>query len=157
MKYDDLSSFSNGYATAKIGEDYYVLKPNGTEIKLEPNNICVIGAFIEGLAPIKQNKKPFGHYHSGFVDTTGKYIIPPVFLSVGYFSNNGLTWARGENKMYGYINKSGEWVIQPKYIRTNNFDKESGLARVKNGEKWRIIKIRFFTNHRLLTRQGIIL
>ncbi len=137
-KYDFISPFNDGFATARLKEKFFVLNSNGEETLLIENDVCDVRQFSEGLAAFRINKKLFKSYLCGFIDTAGNTAIQPEFLSVGEFSN-GLAWARGKNKLYGYINKTGTWVIKPVFTKTGNFDKESGLAKVKKGEKWTFI------------------
>ena len=79
--------------------------------------------FSEGLAIAIKNdgEKP------GFIDRTGKFVIKPgVADSFGDFSE-GLASAEIKD-LKGYINKKGEFVITPKFLRA--FDFSDGLAKV---------------------------
>ena len=62
-------------------------------------------------------------------------VVPAKFLAVGYFIN-GLVWARDLDKKIGYINTKGEWIIKPTFQSAKDFDKSTGLARVKLEDKW---------------------
>lgn len=77
------------------------------------------------LFPITEQNK------IGFIDSSGKIIIKPVFLSAGEFSE-GLAPARIAGT-YGYIDKTGKFVIRPKYDYATNFSE--GLAIVYIGDK----------------------
>ena len=62
----------------------------------------------------------------GFIDKTGKLVIPPKFANAYDFSE-GLAPARLDSK-YGFINGKGDFVIQPKYDFAQGF--RNGAAAV---------------------------
>ncbi len=62
----------------------------------------------------------------GYIDTTGKVIIPCKFHTLAQFSE-GLAAAR-INGLYGYIDKKGEFVIQPQFEYATDFSE--GYAQV---------------------------
>lgn len=57
----------------------------------------------------------------GFIDETGKLVIPMRFLEVGPF-HFGLARARHTNGKWGYINPQGTWAIKPDYLWVRNWD-----------------------------------
>ena len=130
IRYDDLSEFNDGYGIGRIDINFYIINNTGNEILVEGKGIIDIRHFTENLAPFTSidNKK-------GFIDINGNIVIPSQFLEVGYF-NNGFVWAKNSEGLIGYINNRGEWVIKPQFSAAKDFDKESDLARVKNGERW---------------------
>lgn len=125
LKYDNCTEFNGGYAIAKRGKELLILDKKGAEKPISDPQILKVEHFSEGLAPFSNPEKKMG-----FIDTEGKMVIPFKFLSVGYFVN-GLAWAKTFEKRVGFINKQGEWVIEPKFLAAGDFDKQSGLARVK--------------------------
>jgi hypothetical protein len=129
-KYDDANDFNDGYASAKMGDKYFVLDTKGTENPVDASGITDMRSFSEGYAPYKASDKKFG-----FIGSDGKVAIPARYQSVGYFQN-GLAWAKEADGKLGYINSKGEWVIKPQFDAGKEFDKESGLARVKAGDHW---------------------
>lgn len=80
-------------------------------------NIC---SFAEGLAPMYSD----GKY--GYVDKTGKFVIPPKF-DIAYPIIEGLGLVR-VGKLYGYVDKRGVIAIKPKYFAAEPFS--DGLAAV---------------------------
>lgn len=127
--YDDGNDFNSGFAAVKKGTKILLIDTKGNEI--EPAVAAMdIKDFTEGLAPIRTMDKKFG-----FVNGEGELVIPAQFESVGYFSD-GLAWAKTADKKLGYIDKNGKWVIEPKFEAGKEFDAESGLARVKQGDQW---------------------
>jgi hypothetical protein len=111
--------------------------------------------FSEGLAVAAvldagQPKRPgFGrgdrrNLRWGYVDTSGREVVPMQFLVAGDFAE-GLAAvspgvggdSKGEGSMcgspsnYGYIDRTGAFVIKPQFARANEFQK--GRARVSVG------------------------
>jgi hypothetical protein len=129
-KFDDANDFNDGYASAKLGEKYFVVDTKGAEHAVDAAGINDIRSFSGGMAPYKTADKKFG-----FIGADGKVAIPAQYEAVGYFKE-GLAWAKDANEKVGYINIKGEWVIKPQFEVGKEFDKESGLARVRTGDKW---------------------
>jgi hypothetical protein len=79
--------------------------------------------FSEGLAVAVKNDGE----KAGFIDKTGKFVINPgVADSLENFSE-GLARATVKN-LDGYINRKGEFVIQPQFLQGGDFS--DGMARV---------------------------
>src|SRR5688572_1195390 len=62
----------------------------------------------------------------GYIDSTGKVVIPPKYKSAGEFSE-GLAPVR-ENGYYGYIDESGKYVLHPQYDYAQTFI--NGFAKI---------------------------
>lgn len=129
-KYDETSDFDGGFGVVKAGSNFMVVNKNGDEFPVAVPGVLDVKPFTEKLAPFRAADKKFG-----FIGVDGKIAIPAQFESVGYFTN-GLAWAKTDDKKVGYINTKGEWVIKPNFDAAKNFDAESGLARIKTGDKW---------------------
>jgi hypothetical protein len=76
--------------------------------------------FTEGLLPVEQNGK------SGYMDRTGKTVIPPRYDAAQSFSE-GLAAVKLEGQ-YGYIDRSGKMVIPPRFKEAAPFSE--GLASI---------------------------
>jgi hypothetical protein len=144
LKYNDVTSFCDGYTTAKRGRTTFILDTNGTEYPIKVENLRSCKHFSEGLAPFYTKGNV-----SGFINNKGEIVIAAKFITVGYFSS-GFAWARANNNKIGFINKKGIWVVDPKFDIAQDIDKESGMALVKNNEEWvyvdttgNILKINF--------------
>lgn len=133
-KYDKVTSFSGGYATAQLGTDYFIIDKLGKETSINSIGIAGIKDFSEGLSPFSTADKLHG-----FFNTKGEVTIAPQFKSVGYFSA-GLAYAKNDLGKVGFINKKGEWIIQPIYDAVKDFSPTSKLARVKVDGEWSFIK-----------------
>lgn len=73
--------------------------------------------FREGLAAVAVKKE--GKVLWGYIDITGKFVLPPKYEDALDFSE-GLAGVKMDGK-YGFINKQGEVFIPFKYPRVDNF------------------------------------
>lgn len=86
-------------------------------------------AFQEGMAAVKLNDK------FGFIDLTGKEVIPLKYEAAGDFLE-GLAPVYLKEKI-GFIDKTGKEVIPLKYDYLSDF--HEGLASVRQNNKWGFI------------------
>jgi hypothetical protein len=106
-----------------------------------PPTYDAAGDFSEGLAPVSKNARvpfrddsdpmefsfPSDEVDSwGYIDVTGKVVIPFGFERAGIFSG-GLARVRKDGK-WGYIDKTGKYVIRPRYRWARDF--RNGVAEV---------------------------
>jgi hypothetical protein len=73
--------------------------------------------------------------HAWFIDRTGRQVFDAARTENGF--SEGLVGAWDDNERYGFKNKSGDWVIQPRFEMVRPF--LQGLAPVKRGGKWEFI------------------
>lgn len=146
-------TFINKYGLIdKTGK--YRLKPSFDYIQ-DPDSqgiSALVAEFKEGLmrvgivdksCPKKDDTSDYVKKKLGFIDRTGKIVIPLNFESVGDFYNgravalfrSGTTAKSCDAKggKYGYIDKTGEVVIPPQFDKASDFSE--GLAVVKVGGK----------------------
>lgn len=128
--YDVAHAFSGGFATARKGGKWTILNKAGEEIAFS-ENVTDAKSFSEGLAPVRVGS------NWGFASTDGSLPIKATFKSVGYFSN-GLAWAKTPENTVGYIDKKGNWAIEPTLEAAKPFA-ANGLARVKKSGSWTFI------------------
>ena len=133
IKYDKVNSFKEGFATVMYKGKWIIIDKNGNETNPEINNIRELRSFSDGLAPFLTIEKKMG-----YINNKGEVVINAKFLGLGYFSD-GIAWAKTFDKKVGYIDKQGNWMVEPKYIAVKEFDKLSGIARVKIIDKWSYI------------------
>jgi hypothetical protein len=129
--FDSASDFKDGLALAGVGEfglhgsgdhKFGFIDLNG-EWVIKPAYIGLYD-FFNGLAAAENDNGKWG-----FIDNTGKVVIPFQFETGSMFSE-GLAPVFSKDK-YGYIDKSGKWAIQPQFTQANGF--VDGLAVVKRG------------------------
>ena len=70
-----------------------------------PPQFDVAGYFSEGLASVKIGNK------YGYIDKTGQVAIKPQFDEVEEFSEGLASVKIGDKYSYGYIDKSGQMVM----------------------------------------------
>ena len=63
----------------------------------------------------------------GFIDVTGKVVIPPVYRCAHPFSE-GLAKVNDDWK-FGFIDRTGKWVIKPVYERASDFNDGVSVVR----------------------------
>lgn len=77
---------------------------------------------MQQLIPYKKEGK------FGWMDLSGKIVIPAQYTTVGFFKE-GLAWAEKGGK-YGFVNKANEVVIPFKYTSCNDFDKGRAIVEL---------------------------
>ncbi len=144
---------------------------------------CRVNAFAEGLAAVQTRSGKWGYINTqarmvipakfelvqeqfcdgiafvrvdglyGYIDTTGKFLIPPTFFDAGTFheglaaaavsassdEKNKILQANGDLHC-GFIDRFGHQAIAPKFTGARNFSE--GLCAVQSGTKWGFINDR---------------
>ncbi|ACB85126.1 WG repeat-containing protein [Natranaerobius thermophilus] len=133
-KYEHASRFSEGYSSIRLdGESGYIDK-TGEYLK-EPKFDRAL-SFNDGIALVELDGK------QGIIDEKGNYVIEPVFDSLKPTIANNLIVASPHEKdgnYYGYINKEGEYIIDPNYSRAKNFSKGLAAVECKDTDLWGFI------------------
>lgn len=125
-KYDDVMSFSEGFAAIKRNGKWGFINQNGDEV-VNPVKYEKVSSFSEKRAMVSLNNL------YGFIDENGDEIVAPEkYNYVGSFSN-GFAPIR-TNNMYGFINRDGEEVISPKYEMVWNFSEN--MAKVYQNNRF---------------------
>jgi hypothetical protein len=70
----------------------------------------------------------------GFMDTVGQMVIEPQYDEVRDFQSGRA--AVNYHGLWGYIEPSGKWVVEPKYLGAWSYSE--GLARVQSAENRKI-------------------
>jgi len=128
--YDKVTVFNSGYASVQRDGKFLVVDINGAEFSVDVPDIADLNDFSEQLASFKTADEMVG-----FIDGSGKVVIKPKFKAAGDF-HGGLAWAKNNAGIVGFIDPQGEWVLKPQFETGKNFDPESGLVRVRTGDKW---------------------
>ena len=131
LKYSECQQFSEGLAsvtinTPKISAKGFIDKKGN--VVIEPKFSSTV-PFSEGLSLVKYYENL--QTKEGYVDKTGNTVIklPPVSQAVSF--SEGLAPILIKDKGWGYIDKTGGFVIQPQYVHAERF--KNGLARVSTG------------------------
>jgi WG containing repeat len=117
--------FFEGRAIFADGPMWGVLASDGNVV-LNPK-YDAIGDFSESLAFVRDRKQQYG-----FIDLSGKEVIPPFFEGAFSFSA-GLAPVKVGGK-WGYIDATARFVIQPAFDHAQSF--VEGLACVRVNRLW---------------------
>lgn len=124
---DLISSPENGLIRVRDnGITTFVDKTGKEVLRLEKGYDAAY--FYEGLAGIVNE----GTNKHGFIDITGKIVIPTIYDYTGDFKD-GLAFVMKDDKC-GYIDKTGKEVIPIIYDHVGEF--KGGLAKIKNNFKY---------------------
>lgn len=137
-RFSQVQNFSEGMSAVKLGQKWgYIDKLGNVEINFQ---FFRAGNFRNGLAFAKNASEEFG-----YIDTSGNWEIKPQFTGA-YDFQNGIARVKewvGSVVKTGLINTKGEYILKPKFLTINEFNKK-GLATVSfsNGRKWGLINQR---------------
>jgi hypothetical protein len=97
--------------------------------------------FVEGLAAVEDTRR-----YWGFIDAKDKVKISFKFEAVKSFA--GGIAAVKINDLWGFIDKSGNWLIKPQYVQVLDSDFSKGKAQVRaNGKTFFINQQGEIVNH----------
>jgi hypothetical protein len=147
LKYDGVSSFSNGFAFVGSNDKFGYIDKSGNEIvplRYESYGIRKDGVFDyldlmfgfrstanKPLLEVKVNGKV------GYVDAKGELVIPADFDEGFPFLSDFAAVKRGDK--WGYIDSTGTEVIPLRYENVSLIGFRNGLAAVKLNGKWGFI------------------
>jgi hypothetical protein len=134
MKYEGANPFRDGRAAVKRGGKWGFIDNTGKEVI--PPTFDDVRDFGEGLARAYKNLK------WGFIDKNGKEVISYRYQNPGEATAlpfaSGMAIVRSGNGE-GWIDKNGQFRIQPEYTDTRNFTHK--LAAVQKANKWGFIDV----------------
>ena len=139
--YDRIGDFSNGMAFVCIDDKYGYIDEKGN-MAIKPQFAAALNFFDNGTAVVMDENRRYG-----LIDKKGKIIADTRFYEVDHrngFAGSGLAFAAtgtsGRDAKYGFINKSGEWVIKPQFAKAKAFSRNGlAAAAIKDDseyEKW---------------------
>lgn len=121
--------FSDGLAIVQTDTETNIIDTSGQTIAQIADcnyNNCRISAFSESLAKIERNRSVFAQ--TGFVDESGKVVIPEQFDDAKPFSEGMSAVLDFNTQLWGFIDQSGTLVIPYQYKTAGDFSE--GLAPV---------------------------
>lgn len=109
------------------------------EIVGEGGSFSEMNPFSEGLAAVQKTvnpsqDNPYGQPIYGFIDKTGKTVIPFTYTHAQSFSE-GLAAVGLNNGKIGYINKNNQLVIAANYDSAESFSSGLALVEIFNDKK----------------------
>jgi hypothetical protein len=127
--------FSNGYT--------FVYTGNGVDYEILDKNFAVAGKIkFRGIDSVFYASDELYAFKDsvlkkwGYKNIKGETIIQPQFERGGRFVNGLLVVEK--NGKYGFVDKTGKWVVEPIYDDVNPFY-EDGFARAKKDGKYGLI------------------
>ena len=124
-RFESAYSFSEGLAEIQmVDEKWGYINRQGEQVIASQFEDAY--PFREGLAAVQTGKYPDRHY--GFIDTSGNWVIQPLFDEVGNVFSQGLAAVK-LGDLWGYIGRDGNWAIAPAFSRVWPFS-EAGHACV---------------------------
>ena len=125
------SNFNNGLAIVQIDtQEVFINKKGKIKIRPElPNLVC--HEFSDGLAQVIIA----GYDHkSGFIDTTGKVVIPIQYSEIRDFTEGFAAFR--EKEVWGFIDKKGKVIIKPQFEQIEYTGFSNGLCKAKQNHQW---------------------
>ena len=128
-------AFSENFAVVQDsnGNFGYINRDFQIKIKL---NFEEAYSFSEGLARVNKD----GLF--GFIDTTGEFVIPPIFYIATDFKNSRAFVGQGENLQsirWALISPRGIKLTDNIFVEINDFSE--GVAAVRSESKWHYINL----------------
>jgi hypothetical protein len=114
-------------------QDLQILNPQTGKIGTL-SGISISDPFYDGLAVVHAGEACEDRNNYGYVDSNFQLVIPQQFSEAWNF-NDGLAAARDANKRWGFIDRSGNWVIPPRFEKVSRFRAQHALllAKVPDG------------------------
>lgn len=142
-QFDAGGPFSEGLAQIQIGKKMGYIDRTG-KMAIEPRfeldtqqedpdeKIEMTGKFVDGLACVRFAVGPESNAGWGFIDKSGRFIIPPKYENADMFSEGlAAVQVSGKNPKWGFVDPKGNLVIPAKYDSVKRFSE--GLAMVEGG------------------------
>jgi len=149
--FDWADDFHEGLAAVRKNGAYFYIDKSGREVLSLPPDCSGAAEFSEGLAAVTVGGDGgiipgLGLRRGsrlGFIDTSGKFVIPPQFYPLGGVFREGVArvMVAASLNNFGYINHTGDWVIKPIYDRATDFKNGTAEVHVRDmnfGDKWYI-------------------
>lgn len=133
LNYAEAKAFTDNLAAVKISDRWGYINTEGN-LQINPQFISA-NTFSQGLASVRLTSNRFG-----YINTEGKMTISEQFDEAMPFKEDRAIVS--QNGLYGVIDKSGNWVVEPIYEQIDDF--ENGLAKIyqtivlenQNTETW---------------------
>lgn len=131
FKYAD--AFSEDIALVKYdNNEEWAINENFEKLFILPG--YTYSTFSEGLLDFKLNKK------EGYIDKTGKIVIPPQFdIACDFKNGTAVIIQKARRDKYGVIDKMGNWLINPDYACIVGFEEKYSIFSIEDGSirgKW---------------------
>lgn len=125
-QFTNLETSSDGLARASNNLNMWGFINNKGEWIIKPVFVSCTNFDKNNLSKVSVNVRGVGIRY-GFIDRTGKMIIPAQYLSLSSF-HGGYAVAQARNGKFGVIDLKGTWVIQPTFDELSGFQHEMAKA-----------------------------
>jgi WG containing repeat len=138
-RFDYAGAFSEGLAYVQEEGRCGYVDVNGNVLFAEKRLCSLVHFdFSEGLAAFefatnRKGKSYLRHRLRGYLDRTGKIVIPPRFFNAGDFHEGLAAVNEKIDDKFGYIDSNGKYVIPPTFDYASDFSE--GLAAVSVGQR----------------------
>lgn len=101
---------------------------------------CSYSEFHEGLAAVYVSERKYGRTdkYYGFIDKTGKLVIPCQYCYVGNFCD-GLAWVKLEYGDYIFIDKFGQRAFSSMYKNASDFKDGFAVVEIEGEKRYKMI------------------
>ena len=132
LQFEEAEPFSDGLAVVKKKDGTYAYIDKTGKIVIDAANYRHVESFSEGLAMVRSSDAR----RAGFIDQTGKEVIPCQYRWAGYF-RNGATYAsdaEGKNWLIDQTGKKLKRIADAEYLvyadddRTKPNQQKNGMA-----------------------------
>ena len=114
LQFEEAKPFSDGLAVVKKKDGTYAYIDKTGKIVIDASKYSSALPFYEGLAMVRSRDT----HKAGFIDKTGKEVIPCQYRWAGYF-RNGATYAsdaEGKNWLIDQTGKKLKWIADAEYL-----------------------------------------
>jgi len=129
--FEDAYAFVNGFGRVKRAGRWSYVRKNAAIIT--PFRFSKVSDFEGDVARVTIFSEK-GPSLCGLIDTIGRPVGNAIFRDITKFSEEGLAMAEAANGDWGFIDKKGNWVIQPVFGGLRGFS--NGLAMARRKGKW---------------------
>lgn len=134
LVFDDACPFSEGLAYVMNSEFRGYINNRGQSI-IKLNNVVGYD-FHEGICAVSTR----GDHKVGYMDTTGRLIVPMIYDELSYFSEGKAVAHQG--RLRGYIDRKNKFVIAPQFDYARPFSQGRafvGFQSLYRTNRWAII------------------
>lgn len=146
---DQLGSFSNDRAfvyhsaAGSFDGGWAMIDWDGNELTEPIFDQAESVYWNDGICRIqKMGQAGYGYI---FINDQGQVIAPKdggSFPNAGYFGSDGLCYAEDSaSLLFGYIDRTGAWAIEPRYALASDFSDGGAMAQDKESGLWGIIDV----------------
>ena len=136
LQFEEAAPFSEGLAVVKKKDGTYAYIDETGKTVIDASKYSSISLFYEGLAKVRDRNTR----QAGFIDKTGREVIPCRYQWAGYF-RNGVTYASDAEEKTWLIDKTGKklkLIAEGKYLSyaDDDMDKpnqpKNGMVRMED-------------------------